>query len=54
MDGDILVDPTEYRRVIGSLQYLTLTRLEIAFSIKTLYQFMSSLSKAQCLVVKRY
>ena len=35
-DGDLLNNPTVYRHIFGSLQYCTLTRLEIAFSINQL------------------
>jgi len=39
-DGEKMVDPTLYRRVIGSLQYLLNTRPDIAFSINKLSQFL--------------
>ena len=34
-------DPILYRSVIGSLQYVVLTRLELAFSVNKLSQYMS-------------
>ena len=35
-----LTDQTQYRRLIGSLQYLQFTRLDIAFAVNKLSQFM--------------
>ena len=39
-DGDLLNDPTVYRHIVGSLQYCTLTRPEIAFSVNQLCQHL--------------
>jgi hypothetical protein len=41
-DGDLLADLTSYRRLVGRLIYLTLTRPEISFSAQVLSQFMHS------------
>ncbi|WVZ13326.1 hypothetical protein V8G54_017856 [Vigna mungo] len=38
--GDLLPCPTEYLALVGSLQYLSLTRPDIAFSTIKLAQFM--------------
>jgi hypothetical protein len=35
-----LIDATLYRQIIGSLMYLTNTRLDICFSVNTLSQFL--------------
>lgn len=35
--------PFQYQKLVGALQYVTLTRLEISFSINKLYQFMIAL-----------
>ncbi|WVY91841.1 hypothetical protein V8G54_037355 [Vigna mungo] len=38
--GDLLPCPTEYRALVGSFQYLSLTRPDIAFNTNKLAQFM--------------
>ena len=38
--GATLSDPKEYQTVLGSLQYLLFTRLDIAFAVNKLSQFM--------------
>ncbi|KAG5221952.1 Copia protein [Salix suchowensis] len=38
--SDPLKDPTQYRRMIGKLIYLTITRPEITYAVNTLSQFM--------------
>lgn len=39
-DGSSLFHSSEYRRVVGSLQYLFFTRLDIAFDVNKLPKFM--------------
>ena len=52
-DGEPLSNPTEYRQVVGALQYCTLTRPEIAFSVNQLCQYMHAPSTAHWSTVKR-
>lgn len=40
--GEPLEDPTQYRRLIGRLIYLTITRPELCYSVHILSQFMQS------------
>jgi hypothetical protein len=39
-DSDPLQDPKEYRSVVGALQYLTITRPNISFTVNQVCQFM--------------
>ena len=54
-DGDLLNDPTVYRHIVGSLQYCTLTRPKIAFSVNQFCQHLHAptsthLSAAKCVL----
>jgi hypothetical protein len=51
--GDLLPSPTEYRALVGSLQYLSLTRPDIAFSTNKLAQFMQNPRTAHWTALKR-
>ena len=46
-------DPSEYRRTVGALQYVTLTRPDIAFVVNKACQFMSKPSDVHWLAIKR-
>ena len=48
-----LFDPSEYRQVVGSLQYLLLTRPDIAFTVNKLSQYMHCPTTEHWSFVKR-
>ena len=41
-EDTILVYPTQYQRLVGKLLYLTMTRIDIAYVVQVLSQFMQS------------
>ncbi|CAL8085814.1 unnamed protein product [Prunus armeniaca] len=53
LDGTPLASPTEFREIVGSLQYLTLTRPDIAYAVNTVAQFMSSPRAPHLIAAKR-
>ncbi|XP_019179610.1 PREDICTED: uncharacterized protein LOC109174833 [Ipomoea nil] len=46
-------NPTQYRRIVGALQYLTITRPDLSYAVNRLCQFMHSPTDEHCLLVKR-
>lgn len=51
--GHNLSDPTEYRSVVGSLQYLAFTRPDISYPVNKLSQFMHAPTDSHWQAVKR-
>ncbi|XP_026439176.1 uncharacterized protein LOC113337807 [Papaver somniferum] len=52
-DGDPLENPTEYRYLVGALQYLTWTRPELAYSVNQVCQFMHKPTSVHSVDAKR-
>ena len=52
-DGATPTDATLFRTLIGGLQYLSLTRPDIAFAVKKLSQFMHRPSELHWVALKR-
>ncbi|XP_057985369.1 uncharacterized mitochondrial protein AtMg00810-like, partial [Hevea brasiliensis] len=45
-DSELFEDPERYRRLVGKLNYQTVTRPDIAYAVSVVSQFMSSLTVA--------
>ena len=52
-DGDPITNPQEYRSVVGALQYVTLTRPDIAFAVNQVCQFLHDPRSTHWMAVKR-
>jgi hypothetical protein len=52
-DGESIPDPSEYRQTVGALQYVTLTRPDIAYSVNQLCQHMQAPTSAHWTAAKR-
>jgi len=53
LDSTSSVDSTEYRSIIGALQYLSLTRPDISFAVNKLSQFMHKPTTIHLTAAKR-
>lgn len=51
--GPPLFDPFEYRTIVGSLQYLSFTHLDVAYMVTKLSQFIHHPTSDHWIVVKR-
>ena len=52
-EGDLLPDPTAYRTLVGSLIYLTNTRLDISYVVQQVSRFMASPKHLHMAAVRR-
>ena len=52
-DGTPSVDAMTYRQLLGSMQYLSLTQLDISYVVNKLSQFMHAPSTTHLTAVKR-
>jgi hypothetical protein len=52
--GVSMTDPTTYRAILGSLQYLSLTQPDICFTVNKLSQFMHKSTDIHWQIVKRH
>jgi hypothetical protein len=52
-DDTLLPDPTEYKRVVGALQYCTISRPDISYAVNQLCQFMHNPRDTHWMAVKR-
>ena len=52
-EGDLLVDPSLYRKLVDSLIYLTITRPHISFVVQQVNQFLQTPHHLHLVVVRR-
>lgn len=52
-DGPLLLSPTEFRKLVSCLQYLTLTHPDIAYAVNIVSQFISAPRAPHLVAAKR-
>ncbi len=52
-EGDLVEDTTMYIHIVGSLIYMTITRLDLNYAIRVVSQFMQTPRKPHLDAVKR-
>ncbi|XP_059599347.1 uncharacterized mitochondrial protein AtMg00810-like [Vitis vinifera] len=52
-EGDLLVDPSLYKKLVGSLVYLTITRPDISFVVQQVSQFLQTPHHLHLATVRR-
>lgn len=52
-EGEHLTDPTEYRSFAGALQYIVLTRSDIAYAVNRVCQFMNAPTSIHLVALKQ-
>lgn len=52
-EGEPLADPTEYHSIAGALQYIVLTRPDIAYAVNRVCQFMHAPTTLHMVALKR-
>ena len=51
--GPLISDPTEYRSIVGALQYMTWTRPDVSFAVNQVCQFMHTPRESHLQAAKR-
>ena len=53
IEGSLLSNPHDYRSLVGSLHFLTFTRLDLSFAVQQVCQFMSAPTDVHLVTAKR-
>jgi len=52
-EGDLMEDTIMYRRIVGSLIYMTITRPDLSYAVEVVNQFMQTPRKPHLDAVRR-